>query len=58
MVTIIWKPSRQHGTCKSRYKARRAESVAVRRQDRRLARKIAEELTGCSRRVFNSVRED
>lgn len=58
MVTIIWKPCRQHGTCKSRYKARRAKAVASRLQDQRLARKIGEELTGCSQRVFNSVGED
>ncbi|WP_338556649.1 hypothetical protein [Erwinia sp. E_sp_B04_7] len=56
MVTIICKPGREHGTSRSRYKARRAEIVAQRRQDQQLARKIAAELTGCSQRVFKSVR--
>lgn len=46
MTTIIWKACQQHGTSKSRYKARRAETLAQRQRDRRLARKIAEALSG------------
>lgn len=58
MVTIIWKPCRQHGTCKSRYKARRAKAVASRLQDQRLAKKIVEELTRCNQRGCHSVGEE
>ncbi|MGB9098125.1 hypothetical protein [Erwinia sp.] len=58
MTTIIWKACRQHGTSKSRYKARRAEAQARHQQDQRLASKIAKELTGCSQRVLKTVRED
>jgi hypothetical protein len=58
MVLIIWKPCRPQGTCKSRYKARRAEIVAQRQQDQNLARKIVRELTGCNPRVIKTIGED
>lgn len=57
MTTIIWKACQQHGTSKSRYKARRAEALARRQRDRRLTSKIAEALSGCSQRVVKSVRD-
>jgi len=46
-MLIIWKPCRPQGTCKSRYKARRAAVVAQRQEDQKLARRIVKELTGC-----------
>lgn len=55
MVLIIWKPCRLQGTCKSRYKARRAERAAQRREDQQLARKIVKELTGSSTNVMKTL---
>ncbi|MEN5015854.1 hypothetical protein ABEH87_05750 [Erwinia sp. Eh17-17] len=40
MATIIWKAAAPQGTCRSRYKARRAAAVAARHRDKRLQRKI------------------
>jgi len=40
MATIFWKTAAPFGTCRSRYKARRAEIVAARQREKRLLRKI------------------
>ncbi|MBN1086218.1 hypothetical protein JNO12_16865 [Erwinia aphidicola] len=42
MATIIWKSAAPSGTCRSRYKARRAAAVAQRRRDKLLLRKISQ----------------
>lgn len=55
MATIIWKESKQNGTAKSRYKARRAAMVAGRRDDVALARKVSVAASGCSDRVLKAV---
>lgn len=58
MVLIIWKPCQPQGTCKSRYKARRAAVIAQRQQDQNLARKIVKELTGGSPSVMRAIGKD
>lgn len=40
MTTIIWKTAAPFGTCRSRYKARRAAAVAERQREKRLIRTI------------------
>ncbi len=40
MATIFWKTAAPFGTCRSRYKARRAEVVAARQREKKLLRKI------------------
>lgn len=58
MVLIIWKPCRPHGTCKSRYKARRAAIIAARQRDHNLARKIVKELAGGHSEAVKTFGED
>ncbi len=53
MTTIIWKESK--GTARSRYKARRAEVVAQKRNDARMERIIARTLNGCGNNVVNAI---
>ncbi|WP_455813145.1 hypothetical protein [Pseudomonas graminis] len=40
MTTIFWKTAVPFGTCRSRYKARRAAAVAARQREKRLLRRI------------------
>lgn len=40
MATIFWKTAVPFGTCRSRYKARRAAVVAARQREKRLLRRI------------------
>jgi len=40
MTTIFWKTAAPFGTCRSRYKARRAAAIAERQREKRLIRKI------------------
>lgn len=56
MTTIIWKPCSPHGTCKSRYKQRRAALQAQKQRDKRLAKEIEQRLMGCSARVINALK--
>lgn len=42
MATIFWKTAAPFGTCRSRYKARRAAVVAARQRERRLLRRISD----------------
>lgn len=58
MTLIIWKPCRPQGTCKSRYKARRAEIVAQRQRDQKLGKKIVKELMGCKHGMMKTIGED
>jgi len=64
MATIIWKSAAPSGTCRSRYKARRAAAVAQRRRDKLLLRKISQLLDpqagmgigGGMRQAFSAAR--
>lgn len=40
MTTIIWKMTVPFGTCRSRYKSRRAATVAARQREKRLQRRM------------------
>ncbi|WP_455818126.1 hypothetical protein [Pseudomonas cerasi] len=40
MATIFWKTAVPFGTCRSRYKARRAAAIAARQREKRLVRRI------------------
>lgn len=56
MTTIIWKPCSPYGTCKSRYKQRRAALQAQKQRDKRLAKEIEQRLTGCSAGVNSALK--
>ncbi len=55
MTTIIWKKHQPNGTCKSRYKARRAQALALLEQEKQLARRVARVLSGCSPGVLKAL---
>ncbi len=57
MTNIIWKKHQSNGTCKSRYKARRAQALALLEQENQLARRVARTLSGCSPRVLKALQE-
>lgn len=46
MTTIVWKTAAPFGTCRSRYKARRAAAVAARLREKKLIRRIGILLDG------------
>lgn len=55
MTTIIWKKHQPNGTCKSRYKMRRAQALAMLEQEKQLARRVARGLSGCSPKVLKAL---
>lgn len=56
MATIIWKPCTPNGTCKSRYKQRRAEIQSRKRADKRLQKNVEQSLMGCSASVIKALK--
>ncbi|OON40579.1 hypothetical protein BTJ39_09265 [Izhakiella australiensis] len=55
MTTIIWKIASVHGTCRSRYKARRRDKQQAAAGEQRLVNKIERSLQAHSSRVSRAI---